>query len=264
MLRVVGVFAATVAFVACSVPDAPIAGKACPCPSGYRCDVATNTCTSSGSSAGDAGVDGIDAFAGCTPTAVKSVLAIGTSAVKFSNGNTVGDVIVVGIRESATSNDTITAVTDTAGNTYARAAGLAEADDNNLAYYVVWYAPVTVDSSFDNTVATATGASSVFAVEYSCVALAGAYDSIAGAAHIDAPFTIDCAMPDELVVSVNGFQGGGVNWTVGGTDRSGVANKTFEYNDFIGVAGANSVIVSDGSSGTKPSGIAVSFQAARP
>ncbi len=39
--------AVAVALAACSVPDVDLTGKSCPCPSGYVCDTAKNTCARS-------------------------------------------------------------------------------------------------------------------------------------------------------------------------------------------------------------------------
>jgi hypothetical protein len=244
-----------IAFViaSCNAPSVDLEGKQCPCAPGYRCDDTTHTCTTH-----DAGIDSASDAAICNIAFVKSVLAIGVDTAKFPNGNTTGNFIVAGISLSG-STDTVTGVTDSEGNTYSRAAGLGEQDDNFYGYYVVWFAPVTGGSNFDNTLTVAPTAQHVFAAEYTCVATSNPFDAIAGAMHIAAPYSLTCAEDRELIVSVAGFQGGGTNWTVGGNDRSGLLNKSYEYSDFIGVAGPNSVSVLT-SVGHMPGGIAVSFK----
>jgi hypothetical protein len=190
---------------------------------------------------------------------VDAASARGTTS--FAGGNTKGNVIVVAIMLLATLTDSVTGVTDTESNTYTRVAGAGETDDNNNAYYEYWSALVEATSASNNVITVAPAAGVVFAAEYGGVATANALDSSAGASHIAAPYTITAANPGDLVVSVAGFQGSGVNWTVSGTDRSGVTNVFFEYNDFVGVAGPNSISVSTSQGATaKPGGFSIALK----
>jgi hypothetical protein len=174
------------------------------------------------------------------------VLQSGTSPLTgtFPGGNENGNTIFVGIQQLATSTDQVTAVTDSAGNSYSKLAGLAIADNQNFSFYSFWGASVTHGSNTNNTVSVAfsSGTIIICAVEFF-----GVNTTLDVSAHDNGSYTITAAKSGELLLTMNGTNASTPSWSsLSGTDITapwitGTQSRSPELNYFTSSAGSNSI-----------------------
>lgn len=196
---------------------------------------------------------------------VQTVLALGNTTsspttVTFNVGPKAGHLIGLGFTLLTTG--TITSVTDTQNNNYIEVASLASGSNGGL---MKIYQATAVGGTVPNVITIAwSGAARVlaYAAEYSgpfhsTIADATGSQDAAGSS---LSYTLTNAVANELVISINGRNGGGVNWSaLTGTDYSGVASAQFEFNSFLASTSGTSTITAT-ASGSGIGGLSASFR----
>lgn len=192
--------------------------------------------------------------------------AVTSVQITFTGGNTNGDTIVVCVDHST--GQTVTGATDTEGNTYTKVAAFPDMS-TSLPQTQSWLiAPVTGGSGANNVVTvnfSAAAAGEVYGLEYSGLALVGAFlgfaNSPVGISGPSCNYNFSLSVP-AMIVTMNSRRSGGVTWSgLSGTDRGGTGppNQQLETNDFLGAIGNNAITATSSSNSFGSGSIALAI-----
>lgn len=166
----------------------------------------------------------------------------------FPGGNSAGNVIVLAVRETGTTGH-ITAVTDTAGNTYTRLTGGGDiADSVGHSFYSIYTAPVLATSFLNNTVSVAMSSGTAQVAPIEVTGITGVRDANANGA---AAFNLATNSLNDLIVSNVGFSGGGAFFR----NQSGLSvftSATMDVNVFASCSKNNAITANFISAGQFP------------
>lgn len=164
-----------------------------------------------------------------------------SNAAAFSSGNTAGNFLAALIQVSSA----VTAVTDTAGNTWVKACGVANA--GNALYAEIWYVENCAAGANTVTVANGFGASfcHVGVAEYSGLATSSGLDQTstadngtAGGSAADSGSTATTTLADELLLGLVANESAetivwDAPWTERYDDASGGASRAMSWADQV-------------------------------